>query len=203
MSDQIIRSKWTIKLSLHESLHCFYSLFFLSECPGHRQEDCPACAAILSCLTGRSQHPRTDWASSMSGHPALTRCPGLPDGLPVHAQPHASRTGTLSAQNVRTEWTHRIALLPRSDGVLEHIADLHPAGLLHQRVFQPPARTQDGGNLLQDLCGKRAVGFIEHLTEHRFDLFFKGKGGLFFEQPPLGLQCLAFPSHGLFAFPAA
>jgi hypothetical protein len=58
-----------------------------------------------------------------------------------------------------------MALLPRSDGVLEHIADLHPAGLLHQRVFQPPARTQDGGNLLQDLCGKRAVGFIEHLTE--------------------------------------
>ena len=109
----------------------------------------------------------------------------------------------MSMLHIRTEWTHRIALLPRSDGVLEHIADLHPAGLLHQRVFQPPARTQDGGNLLQDLCGKRAVGFSEHLTEHRFDLFFKGKGGLFFEQPPLGLQCLAFPAHGLFAFPAA
>ena len=109
----------------------------------------------------------------------------------------------MSMLRILTEWTHRIALLPRSDGVLEHIADLHPAGLLHQRVFQPPARPKDCGNLLQHLCGKRAVGFSEPLTEHRFDLFVKGKGGLFFEQPPLGLQCLAFPAHGLFAFPAA
>lgn len=158
MSDQIIRSKWTIKLSLHESLHCFYSLFFLSECPDIANKTvlrvrpfCPVSQAAHNIL-GRIGCP------AWSGHPALTRCPGLPDGLPVHAQPHASRTGTLSAQNVRTEWTHRIALLPRPDGVLEHIADLHPAGLLHQRVFQPPARTQDGGNLLQDLCGKRPSG---------------------------------------------
>lgn len=94
---------------------------------------------------------------SQAAHSILGRigCPACPDILPLHAV-RAFRPGCLSMRNrthpgrahyppkvsmlcVRTEWTRRIALLPRSDGVLEHIADLHPAGLLHQRVLQPPA----------------------------------------------------------------
>ena len=70
MSDQIIRSKWTIKLSLHESLHCFYSFF--------------SCQSVRDIAKKTVRRVRPFCPASQAAHNILGRigCPTCPDILP-------------------------------------------------------------------------------------------------------------------------